>query len=752
MGYTALVKMQEKNRANYNISDRPYIPEIVEKRKNTLRWCALTFLRENCEDLRFDPTAGGVAKTKEDRNNVISVKDNIGKSYCENQIPYHMQMDIDRLCLERSLGDFLDEKNGGATQQAYLVFYCYLEMYWGKDSAKPHEMIKLLSAFEQNASPLLHKHRDHFVHSVYVFAMGLAIYQQSESFRGEYRKRYNSELSEALEQALKREQKQAQDLEPDELEKKREHIAAYHFLKYWGFTALLHDLGYPFELAYCQINDYYKKQSIPPFYISYQKERKEDPADSLEAKYIPLYKALYSEMTSAKSRRHITVNDVFSKALTQRLYDMFHECPHYWEYLEKKNCKDSREQFDSYLKACLDGKLSDQDYMDHAYFSAYLLLHQLWSPGQKKLPSDYMDALTAILLHNSLFKHYILKGVQKRSKYPKMSISVHPLAYLLMFCDELQCWNRTGYGKETRRENHPIDSKLKFKGDLVEAGFLFDKDYQRDVKSRKTGTYKKFCGSHDPFPFAEELDAFLAIDHADRKDALELKMEAPKFVSRTQRGEPLSHSSFLDLYHVATILNAEYRTRDGIYTDYHETDTRNDDTFSERTLMKYFEQLSLEYKLSNLYQVQCYVKNLEEKKMFFTDRQVAYQEAEDFDDNMLKELGEKKHLAWSMEKKAMGWRRGEDYRKQNLPESEVNKLRERLREHEYIDHPFGTLSEDEQEKDKAPIRQQRNIMKTRFGIRVYVLPGTISPAAFREEDPPEAELGDEELPPAPDEE
>ena len=722
MGYTALVKMQQRNKEKYGIEDRPDIPPIQNAEENSLAWCALTFLRENCENLRFDPTAGGAAKTKKDRGNVLSVEDNIGKSYCENQIPYHMQMDIDRLCLERSLGDFLDEKEGGTTQQAYLVFYCYLEMYWGRGSAKPREMIELLSAFEQNASPLLYRHRDHFVHSVYVFAMGLAIYQQSGMFREKYKERYESELKEALKQALKQEQKREQDLTEDEREKKMEHVAAHHFLKYWGFTALLHDLGYPFELAYCQINDYFKKQSIPPFYISYQKERRDNPADSLEAKYIPLYRMLYDKMNAPKGRRNITVNDVFSEALVQRLHDTFRRCPHYEEYLEKAGYGDSKEQYDSYLKACLDGKLSDQEYMDHAYFSAYLLLHQLWSPGQKKCPSDYLDALTAILLHNSLFKHFIMKGAKKRSDYRKMSVCVHPLAYLLMFCDELQCWNRTGYGKETRQENHPIDCTLRFEGDTVRAGFIFDEEFQTHMKGKKTGTYRKFCGSRDPFPFVEELDAFLAIDQASQPDALELKMIPPVFSSRSKIGEPLSHSSFLDLYHVATILNAEYRTRDGIYTEYHETDTRNDDTFTEKTISKYFDQLSLEYKLSNLYQVQRYVKNLEENHMFFTDRLVAYQEAGDFDEALKETLGIKKHESWSEEKKAMGWQSGTHYLDQNLSASETNNLRERLREHKFIDYPFQNLSSKEKKKDIEPIVQQRNIMKTRFGIRVYMLP------------------------------
>ena len=729
MGYSALEKMQEWNEKNYNVKKRPDIPELSSGKENTLRWCALTFLREDCQGLRFDPAAGGVARTKRDRSNVVAVKDNIGKSYCKNQIPYHMQMDLDRLCLERTLGDFLEM---GTAQKAYLVFFCYLEMYWGKDSAQPRGMIELLSAFEQNASTLLYSHRDHFVHSVYVFAMGLAIYQQSEVYRKKYMDRNG------FQPAQRRE-------------------AAHHFLKYWGFTALLHDLGYPFEVAYCQINDYYKKQSIPSFYISYLKGKK-GPANSLEESYAPLYQALFRStvpvdpdpskkrllrftsrlLTRARARvnkttpkpSEIAVNDVFADALTQRLYQSHHECPDYEEYREKEHRYDTEDTYSAYLKACLDGKLSDPEHMDHAYFSAYLLLHQLWNPGQKKYPTDYLDALTAILLHNSLFKYTIMKDVQIRTDYPKMSIDVHPLAFLLMLCDELQCWNRFGYGKKTKTENHPIDCELTFKDNQITAKYIFDQRFETDPINKKTGTYRKFCGSSSPYPFEEELGKLLALNIMSTDDAsLTLNVETPAFRGCAEQRDTLSHSSFLDLFRIATLINAEYRTRDETYTEYHETEARSEITFTEQKRMEYFDQLSLEYKLSNLYQVQRYAENLEKNGMFFTDRPVAYQKAEIFNKEILEKIGKQKHDDWAKEKEAMGWRHGKDYHASDLLDTEVNDRRERLREHQYIDCPFDQLSEADKVKDTNPIKQQREYMERYFDIYVYKLPETKQPSA-----------------------
>ena len=61
------------------------------------------------------------------------------------------------------------------------------------DYDKTRRMIELLSEFEENGSRLLMKHRDHYVHSVYVFLLGLAIYEANEAFRKVYNAFYHLE-------------------------------------------------------------------------------------------------------------------------------------------------------------------------------------------------------------------------------------------------------------------------------------------------------------------------------------------------------------------------------------------------------------------------------------------------------------------------------------------------------------------------------------------------------------------------------
>ena len=77
------------------------------------------------------------------------------------------------------------------------------------------------------------KHRDHFSHSVYVFALGLAIYETNENFRRAFDRFYHITADADRGGGSRR--------------------AAHFFLEYWGMTALFHDIGYPFELTFEQV-------------------------------------------------------------------------------------------------------------------------------------------------------------------------------------------------------------------------------------------------------------------------------------------------------------------------------------------------------------------------------------------------------------------------------------------------------------------------------------------------------------------
>ena len=143
-------------------------------------------------------------------------------------------------------------------------------------------MIELLSEFEANGSGLLMKHRDHYSHSVYVFCLGLAIYQSNELYRNTYKKYYRLE---------------------------DKHEAAGHYLKYWGLSSLFHDIGYPFE----QVCSYFEvegdKRENRPF-VAY---------NALDS-FIKLDDAIKEELKKVTGGKEFsTTNEVFAHVLADKL-------------------------------------------------------------------------------------------------------------------------------------------------------------------------------------------------------------------------------------------------------------------------------------------------------------------------------------------------------------------------------------------------------------------------------------------------
>ena len=149
MAYTAFEDMRLKNIDTYKIQTGPIEPYLstADGNGNDLKSAALRFIHNQCEKLNFDEKIA----ENEKNNRVLQ-----GTGTDSGQIPYNMQMDINRLCLERELEHFIDS---GVAEDAYNVYYCYLEIFFGR-YGKSKKMVELLSEYESNGSSLLMKHRD----------------------------------------------------------------------------------------------------------------------------------------------------------------------------------------------------------------------------------------------------------------------------------------------------------------------------------------------------------------------------------------------------------------------------------------------------------------------------------------------------------------------------------------------------------------------------------------------------------------
>ena len=668
MGYCALEKMRELNRQQYGIDATVQIPELPECPREYGRE-ALRFMRDCCVDLKFDKT--DVSRT--------ALLDNDGRSGGKNRIPYNMERDLDRLSFEAAIGRFLAS---GSREDAFDIYYCYCEIFkpFGAGYDATGLLLEMLSEHEVNASSLMMKHRDHYAHSVYVFLIGLAIYKNHADFRTAYLARYGL---------------------------KDDAAGACHFLEFWGMTALFHDIGYPFEIAHQQMKAYVCRLD------------RNNNDDYGFAPYVS-----YRNMDEFAVSRLGDLNELYARAVTERLAEEYLKRtevePYYAQLKLEKTLKDRAIHENPAEK--------DYLYMDHAYFSGlilaktYLARHREIT-SYEQIPFEVLDSFCAILLHNSLFK-FTMRGFLHTSE-PMRLTDKQPLAYLLMLCDELQCWDRASYGQNTRGGIYAFDFDMTFPTPHeMRWVYYYDKAYEEKVLNAKsyctmmpTG-YTKKSGAvrKDRSKFVDDIDEIIAlkdvipafepnVKQGDPSGVIEVKIESKK----KKTGLYLSDSNYLNLYEFALSLNGRYC---------------NVSTREEMT--KAFEEnLSLEYKLSNIAQAKGFASQLEKIGCFYTDRAVDYTPVISFA-GLIKEAGhehdletiaESEHDRWCREKFSLGWQYGTAHRGK-IGGKDDSVMRERTRLHHDL-IPFAQLPKEEQGKDVAPMEKMLELIREYDGLTIY---------------------------------
>lgn len=550
----------------------------------------------------------------------------------------------DLLCFRNSVLSFL---NSGKKDDAFTVYFCYSEIFklFGSGYDNTQKLLETLSDHEYHSGELLEKHRDHYSHSVYVFSLGLAIYANDATFRNEFNKFYSVKQCDF-----------------------------YTFLRLWGLVALFHDIGYPFQLAHEQVKSYLEELWV-------RKDKDGKPIDKdgrlLSKDEVKAVKGLLPYVSFGNMDLFLKIESDFGVRLKEQLHAdrVFSSINELLAYgIEKREGYD----FASLVEKLKTRVERQPNFMDHGYFSAVILLKRLLENPQFSLDLPLLDVLTAILLHNNLNK-YDVDGAHA------IALSEHPLAYLLILCDELQAWDRRAYGKNSKRKPIAWDVEFDIADNAVKAVFYFEnqnENFENIVNGKFVGDIHKFINSD-----------------------LSLNIFADKKVKDKKIHMYASDDNFINLCDFAKAIHASYDE----HCDKNNIEHINTD----------FGSLPLEFKVSNIEQAKSYAYKLELINCFYSGKDLDYPVIEDFNENTIGEMDcdnigflcREEHVRWVKEKLSLGWKYGVEYA--DTEERNAKKIHKDI-------VPYELLSPVERSKDRLMINNIIPLLK-RFGngIKIY---------------------------------
>ena len=397
-------------------------------------------------------------------------------------------------------------------------------------------------------------------------------------------------------------------------------------------------------------------------------------------------------------------------------------------------------------------------FMDHAYFSSLLLFKKLFEEMGKKITIESLDALTAILMHNSLYK-FSIAFYKEKNNIP-FECDIHPLAYILMLCDELQCYDRTAYGRNSKVQLHPMNCSFDFSNNMISATYIYDKeeevkiaDYDKKYKKwesekpnnddveiikvwkSKKPKMKSFSDMYKPH--GKEINDFQS-DIEKIVNLSEIKLQVNYRLEEAQydkKEEYISVSNFINLYNFAVILNGQWSAIED-FERCKKEGKLDEFLFNNKKINAFtdmFKNLSLEYKLSNINQAKSFAKYLNKIGCFYTNKQVSNEMVEKFSEKELLVMGPMEHERWLREHYEMSWTYGE--LDKTLDKKEQKNQRENKRIHpdmipdfdyskdnlteDFVIKNYRRLSKEEQDKDTRPMECMLYMLKMFDGLRIY---------------------------------
>ena len=339
--------------------------------------------------------------------------------------------------LRQAVIEFLESQTKDTAFGVYRSFFDSYRITLEGETNPFIDLLDVLLSYEERASTLIDKQRDHYVHSVNVFILGLCIYARNGNFRAAF-DAVNLDKS----------------YYPFSYDTKGE-----EFFYRWGIASLFHDVGYPVEIIGKQINKF----------ISFATE-------------VDQQGQVKTHLEFDNFEEFNTIAEILPKAEFTLSYADNHPGCADLDLLKPNDLLAHKLHLSlgvdlNTIKSALDAFpqiMAEHGFIDHGYYSAIIVLRWYGFLIQScSYKPDYffypvVDSASAILLHN-YYKNVLLK--EPFNKGP-LSPQEHPIAYLLILCDELQEWNRTAYGIVDQHRDQAEEAILMVNDNRLELTYI----------------------------------------------------------------------------------------------------------------------------------------------------------------------------------------------------------------------------------------------------------------------------------------
>lgn len=553
-----------------------------------------------------------------------------------------------KVYLRESVIEFLKNESKRTAFSVYEVFFDSYRIILKGETNPFIDLLDMLKSYEENASVLIDKQRDHYIHSVNVFILGLAVYSQNTSFRKAFE---NANLNKSV--------------YPYSYDTKHE-----EFFYRWGLASLLHDVGYPVEITAKQIDKFMEFTTLMDGGAKLKTHLSFDNAEELNTieEVIPrceFTKAWYESNIGSEATDALKPLDLLAYKLHSALKV---------EYDEIANA------LNNYI-----GDMNKFGFVDHGFYSTIIVLKwygyliQSCNYRPEAFFQPVLDSASAILLHN-YYRNYMVKG--KRFDLGPLNPHSHPVAFLLILCDELQEWNREAYGILDRKRTFASEASM----------VLNDKRLDITYITKKGALPENFAaGKENDFSRLLDMKAIFANGFSIGCEAMESLTVLSDRVKK--RNEITPRPLLENLEKLAIAIHELYNQKQL-------------ERHPEKPLeYPHFSDLTDSLKYSNLRQARDIADKLD---MMGCEMRPAGSPGEilaEFDDQTVELLSAWEHDSWVRERMEYGWSYGrvKDVEKKISP---------------YL-VPYEELSEDIKDLDRDTIRNIP-VLLGRIGMAVYI--------------------------------